>query len=93
MLYGGSKISVLVVSGGTVQSREVRTGLGDDEDIEIREGLAEGEAVVMRAGSFLRDGDQVRAIPTKRTATAAATSSRQHRRALKPVGPIESPSS
>lgn len=74
VLYGGSsKVSVLVVSGGTVRFREVRTGLGDDDDIEIRQGLEEGEAVVVKAGSFLRDGDQVRAVPAKRTATAAAT--------------------
>jgi hypothetical protein len=45
--------------------------LADDHDLEIRAGLAEGEAVVMRAGSFLRDGDRVRAILAKRTATAA----------------------
>lgn len=74
VLYsGGSKVSLLVVAGGVVQSREVRTGLSDDDDIEIRQGLAEGEAVIVKAGSFLRDGDQVRAVPAKRTATAAAT--------------------
>jgi HlyD family secretion protein len=74
VLYSdGGRVSLLVVAGGTVKSREVRTGLSDDDDIEIRHGLAEGEAVVVTAGSFLRDGDQVRAVPAKRTATAAAT--------------------
>jgi len=28
--------------------------------------------VVLRAGSFLRDGDRVRAVPAKQTATASA---------------------
>jgi HlyD family secretion protein len=74
VLYGGGRhVSVLVVSGGTVRTREVRTGWGDDDDIEIRDGLAPDEAVVMRAGSFLRDGDHVRPVPVKRTATASAT--------------------
>jgi RND family efflux transporter MFP subunit len=68
---GNRNVSVLVVSNGIVQRREVRSGLADDHDLEIRAGLAEGEAVVMRAGSFLRDGDRVRAILAKRTATAA----------------------
>ncbi|MET0220838.1 MAG: efflux RND transporter periplasmic adaptor subunit [Tardiphaga sp.] len=74
VLYNdGNRVSVLVVAGGTVKARDVRTGLSDDDDIEIRQGLAEGEAVVVKAGSFLRDGDPVRAVPAKRTATAAAT--------------------
>jgi multidrug efflux pump subunit AcrA (membrane-fusion protein) len=63
VLYGGPKrSSVLVVTGDTVEAREVRTGLGDDDDIEIRLGLEAGERVVARAGSFLRDGDRVRPV-------------------------------
>ncbi|WP_246733417.1 efflux RND transporter periplasmic adaptor subunit [Methylobacterium sp. BTF04] len=63
VLYGGPKrSSVLVVTGDTVEAREVRTGLGDDDDIEIRQGLEAGERVVARAGSFLRDGDRVRPV-------------------------------
>ena len=77
ILYGGGRnVSVLVVSGGIVQTREIQTGLGDDEDIEIREGLSEGESVVLRAGSFLRDGDRVRAVPAKRATTASATTAK-----------------
>lgn len=64
VLYGGGKrSSVLVVADDVVEAREVRTGLSDDDDIEIRAGLADGERVVARAGSFLRDGDRVRAVP------------------------------
>ena len=40
VLYGGGRnVSVLVVTDGIVQAREVQTGLGDGEDIEIRTGL------------------------------------------------------
>ncbi|TXN26089.1 efflux RND transporter periplasmic adaptor subunit [Methylobacterium sp. WL19] len=71
VLYGGPKrSSVLVVTDGVVEAREVRAGLSDDDDIEIRAGLAEGEAVVARAGSFLRDGDRVRAVPVALSAPA-----------------------
>ncbi|MBA9068566.1 RND family efflux transporter MFP subunit [Methylobacterium sp. RAS18] len=67
VLYGGGKrSSVLVVAEDKVESREVRTGLSDDDDIEIRSGLAEGERVVARAGSFLRDGDRVRPVSLAR---------------------------
>ncbi|WP_027173859.1 efflux RND transporter periplasmic adaptor subunit [Methylobacterium sp. 10] len=74
VLYGGPKrSSVLVVTDGVVEAREVRAGLSDDNDIEIRAGLAEGEAVVARAGSFLRDGDRVRAVPVALPAPAMVT--------------------
>ncbi|MCJ2127827.1 efflux RND transporter periplasmic adaptor subunit [Methylobacterium sp. E-045] len=74
VLYGGPKrSSVLVVTDGVVEAREVRAGLSDDDDIEIRAGLAEGEAVVARAGSFLRDGDRVRAVPVALSAPAMVT--------------------
>ncbi|GEP03921.1 efflux RND transporter periplasmic adaptor subunit [Methylobacterium oxalidis] len=63
ILYGGGKrSSVLVVAGDTVEAREVRTGLSNDDDVEIRSGLGAGERVVARAGSFLRDGDRVRPV-------------------------------
>ena len=72
VLYGDTgHVSVLVVSAGVVKSRQVRIGLADNDNVQIREGLSEGEAVVLRAGSFLRDGDRVRAIHAKRTSTAA----------------------
>lgn len=76
VLYGGAKdVSVFVVSGGIVKARQVRVGLADDNDVQIQEGLSEGEAVVLRAGSFLRDGDRVRAVHVRRTSTAAAEGS------------------
>jgi len=76
VLYGGPKrSSVLVVTGDRVEARAVRTGLSDDADIEISSGLADGEQVVARAGSFLRDGDRVRAVPETRTMPAVTAAS------------------
>ncbi|GAB6845013.1 RND family efflux transporter MFP subunit [Methylorubrum rhodinum] len=73
VLYGGAKrSSVLVVADDRVESREVRTGLSDDDDIEIRAGLNDGERVVARAGSFLRDGDKVRPVSVAARAPAVA---------------------
>lgn len=63
VLYGGpAGTTVLVVKDGKVQMRAVSTGLGDDDNIEIRSGIVAGEPVVLKAGSFLRDGDPVRAV-------------------------------
>ncbi|PXW60428.1 efflux RND transporter periplasmic adaptor subunit [Methylobacterium sp. B4] len=74
VLYGGGKrSSVLVVAEDRVESREVRTGLSDDDDIEIRAGLTEGERVVARAGSFLRDGDRVRPVAATIRSPAAVS--------------------
>ncbi|GJE36729.1 HlyD family secretion protein [Methylobacterium persicinum] len=56
--------SLLVVKDGRVEARTVTTGLSADGVTEIREGVAAGERVVARAGSFLRDGDRVRAVDT-----------------------------
>lgn len=62
VLYGPKGPVVQVVKDGRVQSRRVKTGLSADGAVEIAEGVAAGESVVLRAGSFLRDGDPVRAI-------------------------------
>lgn len=66
--------SVLVAEGGTVDARKVTTGLSAEGFTEIRTGLAGGEMVVARAGSFLRDGDRVRAVPPKTEQASAAPS-------------------
>ncbi len=57
--------SVLAVADGKVEARKVVTGLSAEGFTELREGLRQGEFVVARAGSFLRDGDRVRAIAPK----------------------------
>jgi hypothetical protein len=55
---------VQVVSEGRVARRGVLTGLHVTGLREIVSGLEEGEVVLARAGSFFRDGDMVRPVPT-----------------------------
>lgn len=51
---------VMVVDAeGRVSRRSVTTGIRDGDLVEILSGLSEGEAVVARAGSFVREGDQI----------------------------------
>jgi len=63
--------TVLVALDGRVQARPVVTGLSAEGFTEIRSGVAAGEAVVARSGSFLRDGDRVRAVLPKAGLPAA----------------------
>ena len=63
--------SVLAVAEGRVSARQVETGLSAEGFTEIRSGIAAGESVVARAGSFLRDGDRVRPVPSAAARAAA----------------------
>lgn len=54
--------TVQVVTGDTVSTRKVSTGLASGGLIEIRDGLAATDTVVARAGTFLRDGDRIRPV-------------------------------
>jgi HlyD family secretion protein len=62
ILYAADGPTVLAVVGERVEARRVKTGLTAEGFVEIAEGLKPGEAVVARAGSFLRDGDVIRAV-------------------------------
>jgi hypothetical protein len=53
---------VQIVRDGRVVRRDVKTGLIARGLVEVRQGLADGDIVVARAGTFLRDGDAVRAV-------------------------------
>ncbi|MBU6456137.1 MAG: efflux RND transporter periplasmic adaptor subunit [Bradyrhizobium sp.] len=53
-------LTVQVVKGNTVETRNVRVGLVSDTSIEILEGLDVGETVVADAGSSLHDGDKIK---------------------------------
>jgi multidrug efflux pump subunit AcrA (membrane-fusion protein) len=55
-------LTVQVVKGTTVETRNVRVGLVSDTSIEILEGLDVGEIVVADAGSSLHDGDQIKTM-------------------------------
>jgi HlyD family secretion protein len=50
---------VQAVKDGKVEVRKVKTGLIDDAHVEIVEGVAAGETVVAKAGTFVRNGDQI----------------------------------
>lgn len=54
--------TTLVLDGNIVRSRKIQTGLTSEGLVEVEKGLSEGERVITRAGTFLKDGDTVRAI-------------------------------
>lgn len=54
--------TVLRVENGLVTAVPVQTGARDGSFIVVTEGLAPGDQVVSRAGSFLRDGDQINPV-------------------------------
>src|SRR6202012_4333359 len=55
-------LTVQVVKGNTIKTRNVRVGLVSDTSTEILEGLDVGEIVVADAGSSLHDGDQIKTM-------------------------------
>jgi len=60
-----TKAVVQVVTGGTIETREVTLGLTTGSDAEILNGLEAGDKVVALAGTFVRDGDAVTAVALK----------------------------
>jgi multidrug efflux pump subunit AcrA (membrane-fusion protein) len=55
-------LTVQVVKGDTIETRNVRVGLVSDTSTEILEGLDVGEIVVADAGSSLHDGDRIKIV-------------------------------
>lgn len=53
--------SVQIVEAGIIVKRRIETGLTAGNQVEIKSGIAEGDLVVAKAGTFLREGDAVRA--------------------------------
>ena len=53
---------VQVVDGTRIETRQVTVGLLDGDDAEIVSGLSDQDLVVVRAGPFVREGDQVQPI-------------------------------
>ncbi len=59
ILFNDDGAAVQVVKNKRIISRVVKTGLRENGVIEITSGIDNGDLVVVRAGTFLRDGDQV----------------------------------
>ncbi len=74
VLHDEKGATVQIVRQSKVVSSPVKTGLIAGGKIEIREGVALDDLVVARAGTFLRDGDAVRAIEPKATVSEAPAS-------------------
>lgn len=74
VLYSGDSASVQVVIDGKVVTRRVKTGLETGSRIAIESGVAVGDLVVAKAGTFLRDGDAVRAVKPDSPAGGGALS-------------------
>jgi len=72
VLYDDEGPSVQVIQNGKVSVRRIETGLSAGNDVEILKGVAEGDLVVAKAGTFLRDGDVVRAITVDSKVSEAA---------------------
>jgi RND family efflux transporter MFP subunit len=64
--------TVLVVKDGRVETRRVKVGIRNGSRAEIIEGLNEGELVVLRSGTLLRNGDEVRPVLATEKAVSEA---------------------
>lgn len=53
---------VFLLDGQRVSRRDVRLGLGDDDQVQVVDGLALGDRVVVRGLETLTDGTRVRVI-------------------------------
>jgi HlyD family secretion protein len=51
-----------IVVDGKVRTRLIKTGISGKGLVEIVEGISVGDAVILRAGTFVRDGDAVTAV-------------------------------
>ncbi len=70
ILFGSGRESVKVVIDGKVETREIATGIRAPGSVEVVGGVDEGQMIVVRAGSFLHDGQAVTSV---RTAWAGTT--------------------
>jgi HlyD family secretion protein len=58
----GGVSTVMRVKDGIVEELPVEVGIRDNGLVEIVSGLAQGDQVVVKAGSFVRDGDKINPI-------------------------------
>jgi HlyD family secretion protein len=72
VVTSGGAATVQVVVDGKIQTRPIKTGISGKGLVEVVDGIAPGEAIVLRAGTFVRDGDAVTAVPPQDEAKRAA---------------------
>jgi HlyD family secretion protein len=60
--YHQDKASVQVAVDNKVKTQDVKLGITGDGYVEVVDGLREGDTIVVRAGTFLRDGDTITPI-------------------------------
>lgn len=71
VMYTDVGASVLVIENGRAKLRAIKKGLVADGYQEVLDGLQAGDVVVAKSGTFLRDGDEVRAmVPQPRISEA-----------------------
>lgn len=59
VMYDGEGAYVLVSNNGKVRRRNIEIGLTEPGRVEVTKGLKDDEMIVAKAGTFLRDGDQI----------------------------------
>jgi len=64
--------TALVLDGDTVRERKIELGLSAGGLVQVRNGLVDGDRVIARAGTFLKDGDVVRAVEIEPRAVSDA---------------------
>jgi RND family efflux transporter MFP subunit len=65
------KATAQVVVDGKVETRAIETGISGNGFTEIKSGVKEGEMVILRAGTFVRDGDMVTPVAAPDAAVLA----------------------
>ncbi len=70
--YRRESATVQVVENNIVRVRPVRIGLVGQGRIELLDGVKEGDLIVLRAGTFVRDGDVITPVEAAPAQAAAA---------------------
>jgi HlyD family secretion protein len=68
--YDGANAFVQVVADDKVSSRPITVGLIDGRRAEVTDGLTRDESVVVKAGTFLRDGDKIKPVAAETQSAA-----------------------
>jgi HlyD family secretion protein len=67
LIYADSDAFLQKVESGRVKTVAVKLGARADGYVEVSSGIAEGDEVVLRAGTFVADGDMVTPVRDEKT--------------------------